>query len=154
MTKIIENKFKGKEIAETGYLLDGFPRTVKQAQDLDVILKRIAQPVDYVVSMEVDSEIVIQRLTGRRICRNCAAVYHLKNMPSKKEGICDKCQGSLTQRQDDINNNSINKRLQIYHEEINPVLKFYNTVRANGAQPVERVTEDIQKAIKMMTLFR
>jgi len=151
VTKIIENKLKGKEIADAGYLLDGFPRTGKQAQDLDVILKRIHQPVDYVVYMEVDSEIVIQRLTGRRVCRNCAALYHVKNMPSKKEGICDVCKGELYQRPDD-NEETIRKRISVYLESTAPIINYYaaqgTLLKVDGNQDAEKLRDQLLAIFK------
>jgi len=151
VTKIIENKLKGKEIASAGYLLDGFPRTAKQAEDLDLILKRINQPVDYVVYMEVDSEIVIQRLTGRRVCRNCAALYHVKNMPSKKEGVCDICQGELYQRPDD-NEETIRKRIGVYLESTAPVINYYRAqgklLTVDGNQDAEKLRDQLLETFK------
>ncbi len=151
VTKIIENKFKSSTIANTGYLLDGFPRTVKQAQDLDVILKKIAQPVDYVVYMEVDSEIVIQRLTGRRVCRSCAALYHIKNMPSKKEGICDLCQGTLYQRPDD-NEETIRKRISVYVESTEPIVHYYvaqgTLLKVDGNQDAQKLCDHLLAIFK------
>jgi adenylate kinase len=151
VTKIIENKFKGQEIADSGYLLDGFPRTVKQAEDLDVILKRINQPVDYVVYMEVDSEVVIPRITGRRVCRGCAAVYHVKNMPSKKEGICDLCQGVLYQRPDD-NEETIRKRISVYLESTEPIIHYYGAkgtlLTVDGNQDAEQLRDQLLKIFK------
>ena len=151
VTKIIENKLKGKEIVSAGYLLDGFPRTAKQAEDLDVILNRINQPVDYVVYMEVDSEIVIQRLTGRRVCRNCAALYHVKNMPSKKEGICDVCQGELYQRPDD-NEATIRKRIGVYLESTAPIIDYYRAkgklLTVDGNQDAEKLRDQLLAIFK------
>ncbi|MCX5680739.1 MAG: adenylate kinase [Candidatus Omnitrophica bacterium] len=151
VTKIIENKLKEKAIAGSGYLLDGFPRTAKQADDLDVILKRIKQPVDYVIYMEVDSKIVIQRLTGRRVCRNCAALYHIKNMPSKKQGICDICQGELYQRPDD-NEETIRKRINVYLESTAPIINYYKAkgtlLTVDGNQDAEKLRDQLLQVFK------
>ena len=122
VTKIIEGKLKDKDFVGAGYLLDGFPRTAKQAEDLDAIVTGINEPFDYVIYMEVDSEVVIQRLTGRRVCRGCGALFHTINMPSKQEGICDSCQGELYQRPDD-NEETIRKRINVYLESTAPIIE-------------------------------
>ncbi|HOD12444.1 MAG TPA: adenylate kinase [Candidatus Omnitrophota bacterium] len=151
VTKIIENRFQDPSIAQAGYLLDGFPRTAKQAEDLDVILTRINQPVDYVVYMEVDSEVVIQRLTGRRVCRSCAALYHVKNMPSKQEGICDACQGELYQRPDD-NEETIRKRINVYLESTTPIIDYYKKkgtlLTVDGNTDAEKLRDEL------LTIFK
>lgn len=151
VTKIIENKLKEKEIATVGYMLDGFPRTAKQAEDLNVILKRINQLVDYVIYMEVDPKIVIARLTGRRVCRKCAAVYHIKNMPSKKEGVCDKCQGELYQRPDDVEE-TIRKRINVYVESTAPIIDYYKAqgvlLTVDGNQDAEKLRDQLLNVFK------
>lgn len=151
VTKIIENKLKEKAIADAGYLLDGFPRTAKQAEDLNVILKKIGQPVDYVIYMEVDSGIVVSRLTGRRVCRKCAALYHIKNMPSKKPGVCDRCQGELYQRPDD-NEETIGKRINVYLESTAPVIDYYKAqgvlLTVDGNQDAEKLRDQLLNVFK------
>lgn len=146
VTRIIENKLKEPDIAKRGYLLDGFPRTAPQAQDLDKILTRIGQREDYVVYMEVDPEIVIQRLTGRRVCRNCGALYHMTNMPSKKEGICDLCRGELYQRPDD-NETTIRKRIHVYLESTAPIIDYYKAqgtlLAVDGNQDAEQLRDQL-----------
>jgi adenylate kinase len=124
VTRIIEAKFQDLNFSQKGYLLDGFPRTLQQAKDLDRILLRIDQPIDYVIYMEVDSQVVIQRLTGRRVCKECGAVYHTVNMPPKTDSICDVCSGELYQRADD-NEETIKKRINVYLESTSPIIDHY-----------------------------
>lgn len=149
--KIIENNLKEKAIATSGYMLDGFPRTAKQAEALSVILKKIGQPVDYVIYMEVDPKIVVARLTGRRVCRKCAAVYHIKNMPSKKEGVCDKCQGELYQRPDDVEE-TIRKRINVYLESTAPIIDYYKAQKTllavDGNQDAEKLRDELMQIFK------
>jgi len=116
--ELIENKVSSGENTKAGFMLDGFPRTKTQAEELDKILEKIAQPIEKVLYMEASLEIVIQRLTGRRVCRQCGALFHVKNMPSKKEGICDACGGELYQRPDD-NEDTIATRMEVYLESTN-----------------------------------
>ncbi|MDD3374896.1 MAG: adenylate kinase [Candidatus Omnitrophica bacterium] len=151
VTRIIENRLKDKTFAPNGYLLDGFPRTKQQAQDLDAIVESLCQPIDYVVCMEVDSEIVIQRLTGRRVCRSCGALYHTVNMPSKKEGVCDSCDGELYQRVDD-NEETIRKRINVYLENTAPIVEYYQAkgilLKADGNQEANRLKDYLLEIFK------
>ncbi len=144
VTRIIENRLEDDTFAPRGYLLDGFPRTRKQAEDLDDIVKKVGQPIDYVVCMDVDSEIVIQRLTGRRVCRGCGALYHTVNMPSKQEDVCDSCGGELYQRVDD-NEETICKRINVYLESTAPIIDYYEAkgilLKADGNQDANKLKE-------------
>ncbi|MBI3312299.1 MAG: nucleoside monophosphate kinase [Candidatus Omnitrophica bacterium] len=107
------------------FVLDGFPRTVSQAQALDVWLKQRAQPgIDLAVDFEISADAIIRRLEGRRICKKCGANYHLRNLPPKREGMCDRCGGELGLRPDD-DLGTIEKRLVVYHRDTEPLLKFY-----------------------------
>jgi adenylate kinase len=124
VTKLVEHKFKSDKKTEEGYMLDGFPRTSKQAEDLDKILKQVNQPLDYALYLESTTSVIIQRLGGRRVCKNCGALFHTKNKPSKKEGVCDICGGVLYQRPDD-NPETIETRLKIYLETTKPIISYY-----------------------------
>lgn len=120
---IIEERLKSKE-CEAGFILDGFPRTIAQAKTLKAILDRMGKKIDIVLNLQVDSEELIRRLTGRRTCKECGAMYHILFNPSKKEGVCDRCGGPLYQREDD-NEGTIRARLKEYEEQTTPLIQYY-----------------------------
>lgn len=124
VTKIIENKLTADAALEKGYLLDGFPRTTTQAKDLDKILARIKKPINYAIYFEVSLPVIIQRLTGRRVCQNCGALYHMTNKPPKKRDVCDVCGGPLYQRADD-NEATIQTRIEVYTKNTAPIVDYY-----------------------------
>ncbi len=105
--------------AQKGYILDGFPRTIPQAEALGTF-----QKLDAVVDFAIDDALVIERLSGREICKNCGAIYHVKNMPSKVKGVCDKCGGPTYTRPDD-SLESIKNRLEVYREQTEPLIAYY-----------------------------
>jgi adenylate kinase len=107
-----------------GYMLDGFPRNVSQAQALDEMLVELGQRIDDVISIEVPSEELLGRLTGRRTCRACGAGFHVMFDPPKKEGVCDKCGGELYQRDDD-NETTVKSRLEVYEKQTKPLVDHY-----------------------------
>lgn len=113
-----------KPDASGGYMLDGFPRTVAQAEELDSILGGLGQKIDHVVSVEVPNSELMGRLTGRRTCRACGAGFHVMFDPPKKEGICDKCGGELYQRSDD-NEATVKSRLDTYEAQTKPLIDYY-----------------------------
>jgi len=122
---IIEDRLKQAD-AQKGFILDGFPRTVPQAEALDATLKKMGSKIDNVVSIEVDEEELVTRLTGRRTCKNqaCGQMYHIKFTPPKKEGVCDKCGNELYQRDDD-NETTVRSRLQTYNQATKPLTDYY-----------------------------
>ncbi|RLA91490.1 MAG: adenylate kinase [Deltaproteobacteria bacterium] len=120
---IIEERLK-KDDCKKGFILDGFPRTLAQAEALKRLLAKKEIKLDAVISIDVDEEEVIRRLTGRRTCKNCGAMYHIIFSPPKKEGICDKCGGELYQRDDD-KEETIRARLKIYKEQTAPLIEYY-----------------------------
>lgn len=122
--KIIENKLTANKDSKQGYLLDGFPRTKAQAEELDKFLTRIHQPIDFALYMEASLPVILQRLTGRRVCKKCGALYHVINKPPQKDGICDVCQGILYQRPDD-NEETIKNRMNVYIKNTSPVIEYY-----------------------------
>ncbi|MED0714165.1 MULTISPECIES: adenylate kinase [Aeribacillus] len=136
----------GKNDTDKGFLLDGFPRTVAQAEALEQILKELNKEIDYVINIHVDQEILMERLTGRRICKNCGATYHLVFNPPKEEGICDKCGGNLYQRADD-NAETVGNRLEVNLKQSKPLLDFYKSKgylkNIDGQQEINKVFEDI-----------
>jgi adenylate kinase len=120
---IIEERLKAKD-CNAGFILDGFPRTIPQAEALQPILTRIGKKIDYVINIEVDPEELVRRLTGRRTCKNCGAMFHILFQPPKKEEICDRCGGSLYQRADD-KEETIRTRLKEYEKQTAPLIQFY-----------------------------
>ncbi len=120
---ILKNRIK--EIPpNTGFVLDGFPRTAAQAEALEDIFRELGVSLDFVLNLEVPRDVVLQRLSGRRQCSGCGEIYHLKNMPSAREGICDKCGGALFQRNDD-REDTVETRLTAYERQTAPLIEFY-----------------------------
>ncbi len=124
VTRLVQEKVSHDPSLAKGYMLDGFPRTVTQAQDLDVMLLRAQKPLDFALYMEADLDIILRRLTGRRVCKKCGALYHLKNKPPKVADTCDSCGGALYQRADD-NEETIRKRMDIYIASTKPIIDYY-----------------------------
>ncbi len=124
VTRLVEQRINNDGSLEKGYMLDGYPRTVTQAEDLDRILSKAGKPLDFALNMEAGIDIILARLTGRRVCRKCGALFHLRNKPSLKEGVCDACTGELYQRSDD-NEVTIRKRMEIYVECTKPIVDYY-----------------------------
>lgn len=133
-----------------GFMLDGFPRNIFQAEYLNKYLTENNVALDKVINIEVDSELLIERACGRRICKNCGATYHIKFNPSKKDGICDVCQSALTQRPDD-NEETVSQRIQVYLSETKPLVDYYTEknviANINGNQDINKVFEDIKAAL-------
>jgi adenylate kinase len=112
-----------------GYLLDGFPRTIYQAEQLDKFLAENGQKLDAVINFEVGHDALIARLTGRRVCKNCGASFHIVNIPPKVEGVCDNCGGELEQRKDDTVETAEN-RIKVYEESTAPLIGYYSKTGA------------------------
>ncbi|MBQ1289326.1 MAG: adenylate kinase [Erysipelotrichaceae bacterium] len=146
---IILERFAQKDM-ENGILMDGYPRTLAQAEDLDTILASLGKKVDCVLNLELDEQVLIGRITGRRTCPNCKAIYHIQNMPPKVEGICDICGSKLVTRKDDTVE-SLRVRLDAYHESTKDVIGYYEkqgiVKNINADQSVEKVFEDITEAL-------
>ena len=147
---IILERFK-KDDVKNGFLFDGYPRTVAQAEDLDNLLASLDMKLDRVIYLEMEDEPLKNRITGRRVCTNCKSIYHITNKPSKVEGVCDVCGGSLIQRSDDTLE-ALNKRLGAYYAQTKPVVDYYekkNLVsHINSDQSTEKVYEDIKRALE------
>ena len=147
---IIRVRLKKKD-AENGFILDGFPRTIPQAEMLEKLLKDMDSVLDCAVYLDTSEETVLSRLTGRRICRECGKIYHTVNMPPKVEGVCDACGGELFQRPDD-QPDSIRRRLQVYEEKTADLTKWYEDrgllIRVNANLPREETYKEIQQLFK------
>ena len=135
---------------KNGFLLDGFPRTVYQAEKLDEFLEAHNSKIDKVVDISVGKEELMIRLTGRRVCKTCGASYHIVNIPPKKEGVCDICGGPLIQRDDDNAETAAN-RIEVYEEQTRPLVDYYekagNLVLIDGTTGLENVFADIVRAL-------
>jgi len=129
-----------------GYVLDGFPRTIPQADVLDQELTKLGDKVDYAINVDVPDENIIHRMSGRRACLKCGATYHIENIPPKKEGICDKCGSELVQREDD-KPETVKNRLSVYHEQTQPLIEYYtrkNILKTvDGTRDMKDVFSDI-----------
>jgi adenylate kinase len=135
---------------QDGFLLDGFPRTVQQADALDGILKELGMTLDRVVNIEVDKAFLVDRLTGRRVCRACGATFHVTNKAPKVDGVCDKCGGELYQRNDD-KIETVSNRLDVYAAQTAPLIEYYQSKgimsSIDGSNSMEKVLADIRSAL-------
>ena len=142
-----------EEVLKSGvknFILDGFPRTVPQAEALDELLKKLSLSVSKAIFLEVPRTELMSRLTGRRVCKNCGAVYHIVNKPSKNEGVCDNCGGQVVQRNDD-KTEVVGARLDVYDQYTSPLKDYYTKahkyVEIDGNRDTETVFSEIKKLI-------
>lgn len=135
---------------KNGYVLDGFPRTIPQAEVLDEKLSELGEKVDYAINVDVPDENIVNRMSGRRACLNCGATYHIVSIPPKKEGICDVCGSELVLRDDD-KPETVQNRLKVYHDQTQPLIDFYEkkgVLRSvDGTLPMEEVFTAITKIL-------
>lgn len=138
---------------QKGYLLDGFPRTLVQAEAFEKIENKIGKPVECVIALEVGFDTLVERITGRRICPKCGAIYHIHNKPSKIEGICDVCGSELTQRKDDTVE-QLTVRMDGYEKSTKPVIDFYDkrgiVSYIDASQETEAVFEKVKEALSKL----
>ena len=127
---------------KNGYVLDGFPRTIPQAEVLDSELTKLGDHIDYAINVDVPDENIVKRMSGRRACLTCGATYHIEHVPPKKEGICDVCGSELVLRDDD-KPETVKNRLNVYHEQTQPLIDFYTEKgvlkTVDGTVPMEEV---------------
>lgn len=142
-----------KEDCQKGFLLDGFPRTVPQAEALETLLVELKRSIDYCINIDVDKNILMERLTGRRICKDCGATYHLVFNPPAHEGKCDRCGGELYQRADD-NAETVQNRLDVNIKQSKPLLDFYDAKgylrTINGQQDINVVFAEIERLLGIL----
>ncbi|MCI4454187.1 MAG: adenylate kinase [Thermodesulfobacterium sp.] len=131
---------------QKGFILDGFPRTVAQAEALDKLLSEMGKKLDFALALIVPDDLLVERLTGRRTCKNCGMMYHIKYKPPKVEGKCDVCGGELYQRPDD-NEETVRNRLKVYHEQTAPLIEYYKNKgilrEIDGSKSIEEITQQI-----------
>ena len=134
------------EDCKNGYVLDGFPRTIPQADVLDSELTKLGDKVDFAVNVDVPDENIVRRMSGRRACLKCGATYHIEHIPPKTEGICDKCGSELVQREDD-KPETVQNRLSVYHEQTQPLIDYYDKKNilktVDGTKDMQEVFNDI-----------
>lgn len=135
---------------KNGFMLDGFPRNIAQAEQLDEYLAKVDLKLDKIVNIEVDKSILVGRAVGRRICKSCGATFHIEFNPTKVEGVCDKCGEHLHQRADD-NEETVSRRIQVYLDETKPLVGYYAeqgiVADINGDQDIDKVFADIADAL-------
>lgn len=136
--------------ARDGFILDGFPRTISQAESLDSILEEMGRKLDNVLNLQVADDIIIRRLSGRRVCPECNANYHIDSYPPARESICDNCSTRLIQREDD-SEQTVVSRLKTYHVQTEPLIRYYRDkgimIDANGRNRISDTTVEILKAL-------
>lgn len=147
---IVEDRLRQEDCA-AGFLLDGFPRTVAQAEALDKAIDVMGTSLDKVLNIQVDKEILIERAVGRRICKACGATYHISFNPSSRGEICDSCGGSLYQRDDD-NEETVTRRIEVYLKETLPLIEYYQKRNKlaviDGQQHIDKVFTDIVQVLR------
>lgn len=134
-----------------GFLLDGFPRTIPQAESLEKGLKERNIELDQVINIDVPADVLVRRLSGRRVCKDCSASYHVDNNPPRVENVCDVCGGELVQRVDDTEE-TVKNRIQVYEDQTAPLIDFYESRSLlksfDGTQDIDKITKDILDALK------
>ena len=149
IVKLVAERLREKDCAP-GFILDGFPRTIPQAQSLETILRQMGLGLERALLVQVPPTVIIERIAGRRICKNCGALYHLSFNPSTKEGICDRCGGELLQREDD-REETISARLKVYDKHTAPLADYYRQQgilrEIDGSGKVEDIQDRVIKAL-------
>ena len=143
--KILLDRVAGED-CRGGYVLDGFPRTIPQAEVLDEALAKQGEKIDYAVDVDVPDENIVKRMSGRRACLKCGATYHIEHIPPKKEGVCDHCGEELVLRDDDRQETVMN-RLKVYHEQTQPLIQYYTQ---KGVLKVVDGTKEMKDVFQMI----
>jgi len=147
--EIVKDRLK-QDDCKDGFILDGFPRTIPQAEYLDKVLNELNAPLDKVLNISVSDEIIVDRMSGRRTCTSCGASYHVINNPPKKEGVCDNCGADIIQRADD-KEETVKQRLKTYHEQTEPLIDYYKKqgklVTVNGENKIDDTKKEVLKVL-------
>ncbi len=147
---IVKERISQKD-CERGFILDGFPRTIRQAEALDDMLEEMGRKIDAVLNLVVPEEEIIKRIVYRRVCKSCGAVYNLIYSPPKVDGTCDKCGGELYQRDDD-KEETVRERMRVYREQTEPLIEYYSkkgiVFNIDGKKDIEEVWKEIEKVLE------
>lgn len=150
--EIVRQRLSKPDVAK-GFLFDGYPRSIDQAKAFDLILNEKGWELDAVINIQTTDDLIISRISGRRVCQVCGSIYHITNNPPKEEGICDKCGGKLIQREDD-SKETVLRRLKIYYEQTEPVIGYYKNsglmINVDGSQAIAKTNSDIMKVLGEM----
>lgn len=148
VSELLSQRIKADD-CKNGYILDGYPRNASQAEGLSAIVGEL----DRVVDIEVADELIIERMSGRRSCGGCGAMYHVKYNPPKAEGICDSCGGKLITRSDDVPE-TVKHRLDVYHSQTAPVIDYYNkkgiVLKIDGSKPIDEVSKELTELLEKL----
>ena len=140
-----------KDDCKDGFLLDGFPRTLVQGEELDKVLSSLGLKLDRVINLDLDESVVVERIIGRRICPECGATYHVKFNPPKEENICDKCSSKLLQREDDTKE-VVEQRYRVYEEQTEPLIDYYEKqnliMNIDGSKDIDEISKDIIEGLR------
>ncbi|MDI9611434.1 MAG: adenylate kinase [Archaeoglobales archaeon] len=147
---IVKERLKQKD-CENGFILDGFPRTIAQAEALDTMMSELGKKIDAVININVSEDEIVKRIVNRRICKKCGAIYHLIYDPPKKSGVCDKCGGELYQRDDD-KEEVVRERFKVYRKNTEPLIEYYKRkgilYEVDGTKDIEKVKAEILSILK------
>lgn len=149
-TDLVLDRLQQEDCAN-GYILDGFPRNLNQAEALTRALEEQGEEIDFAIHLEIDEEVIIRRMEGRRVCEKCGASYNLVSLPPQQPGVCDFCGGAVVQRKDD-EVETVRKRLAVYQEQTEPIVRYYRELgkeaRVDSGRTIDEVREDLDKLLE------